>query len=118
MTWAKVVSNNVTRTQQRLPPSEQLPDGSWVTGFPNADAPTVEAAGWHETVDPLPAPDNGFEQILVWSWDGTVVTSTWVQGAAIPTPPPATDERLESFKAAVAVATTLTDVKEAAALWL
>ena len=104
MTWVKIVANNIADTRPVLPASEQLPDGRWVTGFPNADAATIEAAGWHAAPDPAPAPNNGFQQSLVWSWNGTAASSSWVQGAAIP-PNPRT--------VAIAAATTLADLKEA-----
>lgn len=116
--WVKIRANNVDVIRTVLPSSEQLPDGSWVTGFPGADPATIELAGWHQAVEPLPAPDNGFEQTLTWSWDGVTAMSAWVQGAAIPPPLPTTDEKLESFKVGVEGSTTLTDVKEAVALWL
>ena len=100
--WVKIVANNVTRTQVELPPSEQLPDGRWVTGFPNSGIITINAAGWYSAPDPAPRPDNGFQQILTWSWNGTAASSTWVQGSAI-----LPDPRI----AAKAAAVTLADIK-------
>ena len=101
--WVKIVANNVTRSQDELPKSEQLPDGRWVTGFPGADPATIQAAGWYTAPDPTPQPNNGFQQTLVWTWNGTAASSAWVQGAAIP-PNPRT--------VAIAAATTLADLKE------
>ena len=102
--WVKIASNNVQRADPTLPASEQLPDGRWVTGFPTADPATIQAAGWYTAPDPAPQPNNGFQQTLVWTWNGTAASSTWVQGSAIP-PNPRT--------VAIAAATTLTDLKEA-----
>ena len=102
--WVKIIANSIAAVQSALPPSEQLPDGRWVTGFPTADPATIEAAGWYSAPDPAAQPNNGFQQTLVWSWNGIAASSTWVQGAAIP-PNPRT--------VAIAAATTLTDLKEA-----
>lgn len=101
--WVKIVANNVTRSQAELPASEQLPDGRWVTGFPGADPATIQAAGWYPAPDPAARPDNGFQQTLQWSWNGSAASSVWVQGAAIPPDPRAV---------AIAAATTLADLKE------
>ena len=102
--WVKIVANTVQRADTVLPPSEQLPDGRWVTGFPTADPATIQAAGWYNAPDPAAPPNNGFQQALTWSWNGTAASSTWVQGAAIPPNPRAV---------AIAAATTLADLKEA-----
>jgi len=102
--WVKVQNSTITRVDAVLPPSERLPDGSWVTGFPGADPSTIQTAGWYSAPDPAPQPDNGFRQNLTWTWNGTAASSAWVQGAAIP-PNPRT--------VAIAAATTLTDLKEA-----
>lgn len=100
--WVKILANNVQRVESNLPPSEQLPDGRWVTGFPNADLAIINSAGWYSAPNPSPQPNNGFQQSLVWSWNGTAASSTWVQGSAIQP-----DPRI----AAKAAAVTLADIK-------
>lgn len=81
--WHKINDGTITRTVAALPESERLPDGSWVTGFRGADAETVAAAGWVQSADLGPRPDDGHAQTAVWTLqpDGTV-TGAWVQGAA------------------------------------
>lgn len=81
--WHKINDGEIVRSVAALPESERLPDGSWVTGFRGADAETVAAAGWVQSADLGPRPDDGHAQTAVWTLqpDGTV-TGAWVQGAA------------------------------------
>lgn len=116
--WVKIVNNNVSITQSNLPQSERLLDGSWVTGFPGADLATINAAGWYSAVDPVAMPNDGFQYTLQWSWNGTIASSSWIQGAPIPTETVSLESKIASFKANTVAAATLTDVKEAAAQWL
>lgn len=116
--WVKIVNNTVAQTQNSLPSSAQLPDGSWVTGFPGADISTINIAGWYSASDPTPMPNDGFQYSLIWSWNGSVASSSWIQGAANPVAAPSLDSKIASFKASTIAAATLTDVKEAANQWL
>ena len=86
--WHKIEAGAITTSRSTLPASERLPDGSWVTGFPGADPDVISAAGWVQSADLGPRPDDGHAQTAVWTLNGDgTVTGEWVQGD--PLPPPA-----------------------------
>jgi len=86
--WHKIESGQITATRLVLPESERLPDGSWVTGFRGADPAVIAAAGWVQSDDLGPRPDDVHAQTAVWTLNGDgTVTGAWVQGDLLPAPP-------------------------------
>lgn len=101
--WHKVQAGLVTASRSTLPESEQLSDGSWVTGFPGADAGVIAAAGWVQSNDLGPQPDDGHTQTAVWTLNGDgTVTGAWVQGDPLPPPERTPEQQIADARAVLA----------------